>query len=863
VSLDPQSNVVTDIHDFNNNDGSYVIGNLVEAPNGLLYGTALQGGSSSVGTLFSFNTTSNIFTKLVDFGYYNGSSPRSNISVGADGLLYGMTFLGGSFGYGIIYSFNTETNNLVDNYNFTYGPNGGAPSSDLIQIGSGNFFGMINGGTTYSGVIFSYNSKNNTGTVLYDFNTVNPNGIGPQATLFDASDKKLYGTTVFGGTNGFGTIFSFDPVTNSQKTVYNNTQLYEEGNCGGFIEGDNHLLYAMVSSGGLYGHGLIFSFDPSTNTRQNLYSFDGTSGSFPFGKFLKLANGKFYALTDVGGTNNAGTIFSFDPNTNSVTTLFNFNTANGIAAMGSLIQARDGKLYGTAGGGGDFNNGVIFSFDPATNIQTKLFSFNSTSGYQPLGGLTEGVDGKLYGLTTFGGAFGMGTMFSFETTTGIETTLHDFAGGSDGSDPIGNLLMSKDGKLYGMTSIGGAKKMGMAFSYDVAGKIFNKIADFDATNGGSSYNAGFIEINSNVPPVVALTDPATTHVVALDGVTMLVQGTASDLDGSILATEIFLNGNSIGIDSTGNNHFNFTLNNLSVGNYNVVVKATDNQFAVGYSDTLFIQIIGCTGNGKILAEGFPHIEGSQISNLTNNPAYPNQPSVTGYLNTLEYNNITNDYGVHTRGFLCVPQTGIYYFMISAANQAELWITLSNIPASRTKMAYTPGPTKFREFTRYATQKSQYVLLQKGIQYPIETVHKANDGQDHLSVAWILPNGKTEVPIAGTYLSPDSTQVPQQSIVYGVDAFAKAMRKSEVKRYEQLRVNVAPNPSKNYFQITAVSSSNIPVSIFILDCYGRVLESKQNVPANGSYQMGNTLRPGMYYLELIEGRNTVWEKLIKQ
>ena len=80
-------------------------------------------------------------------------------------------------------------------------------------------------------------------------------------------------------------------------------------------------------------------------------------------------NGKFYGTTFMGGGNgDYGTIFSFDPTTNAQAKLFDFNYGvSGAYAHGSLVQAGNGKLYGMAQGGGSGGLGTIYSFDPSTN----------------------------------------------------------------------------------------------------------------------------------------------------------------------------------------------------------------------------------------------------------------------------------------------------------------------------------------------------------------------------------------------------------------------------------------------------------------------------------------------------------------
>lgn len=81
---------------------------------------------------------------------------------------------------------------------------------------------------------------------------------------------------------------------------------------------------------------------------------------------------------------------------------------------------------------------------------TALYSFGGPDGAEPEGGLVQGPDGVFYGTTSRGGANDDGTVFRF-TPGGALTTLYAFTGGTDGSSPIGRLVVGKDGALYGTT----------------------------------------------------------------------------------------------------------------------------------------------------------------------------------------------------------------------------------------------------------------------------------------------------------------------------------------------------------------------------------------------------------------------------
>jgi hypothetical protein len=77
------------------------------------------------------------------------------------------------------------------------------------------------------------------------------------------------------------------------------------------------------------------------------------------------------------------------------------------------------------------------------------------------------------------------------------------------------------------------------------------------------------------------------------------------------------------------------------------------------------------------------------------------------------------------------------------------------------------------------------------------------------------------------------------------------------------VFVIPNPSAEGFTIYTESLSNLPLSIKVLDDAGRMIESRNGVVANGMMKIGNNYRPGVYYVQLVQGDVVKTMKLVKQ
>jgi len=170
----------------------------------------------------------------------------------------------------------------------------------------------------------------------------------------------------------------------------------------------------------------------------------------------------------------------------TVTTVFNFNGANGANPyFGTLIQGRDGKLYGTTYSGGAQGLGTVFRINPATNFETVLHSFEGSDGAFPLAGLTLAGDGNFYGTTFYGGNSGAGVLYRMNSG-GTFTVLHEFQRGADGGYPYGPPIEASDGNLYGVTS-GDNTEAPTLYEYTRSGQ-YSIVYTFDlATTGWDAY----------------------------------------------------------------------------------------------------------------------------------------------------------------------------------------------------------------------------------------------------------------------------------------------------------------------------------------------------------------------------------------
>jgi uncharacterized repeat protein (TIGR03803 family) len=239
---------------------------------------------------------------------------------------------------------------------------------------------------------------------------------------------------------------------------------------GALLQTPDGTLWGTTYSGGVAGpgsgrgFGTVFQFR-TDGIFSGLLSFplNQTTGYGPKGGLIQASDGKLYGSTtdtifggSIGPTR--GSIFRISAE--GLTTVFTFYGTNGAYPAGSLLAAQDGALYGTTSFGGAFTNGTVFKIT-TTGLFTSLFDFGGKNGANPTGDLIQLNDGNLYGTTTYGGSNNLGTIFRI-TTNGVLTSLFSFKT-STGSSPLGGLCLAHDGNLYGTTSTGGPASGGTIF----------------------------------------------------------------------------------------------------------------------------------------------------------------------------------------------------------------------------------------------------------------------------------------------------------------------------------------------------------------------------------------------------------------
>ena len=162
---------------------------------------------------------------------------------------------------------------------------------------------------------------------------------------------------------------------------------------------------------------------------------------------------------------------------------------------------------------------------------------------------------------------------------------------------------------------------------------------------------------------------------------------------------------------------------------------------------------GSGGSGTILREFWLNIVGNTTSSLTSSPLYPNSPSGSEQLTSLEGpTNFGDNYGSRIRGFIHPPISGTYTFWLASDDGGDLFLSTSDNPANITRIAFVDSWTNPREWTKLPSQRSADITLVGGQKYYIEVVQKEAGGGDNVAVSWQGP-GIAQQVIPGNFLSP--------------------------------------------------------------------------------------------------------------
>jgi uncharacterized repeat protein (TIGR03803 family) len=287
--------------------------------------------------------------------------------------------------------------------------------------------------------------------------------------LLALSGGRLLGTGYVGGEFGRGSIFELKQATNEFTVLHSFAGGAGDGANprAGVVAGPDGKLWGTTEFGGKGDHGTIYKLaHDGRMTIVHRFGKDVGGGRGPIGALTLASDGLLYGTTSQGGPGNRGMVFRIEAD-QSITTLWAFAGAGAPTySVGRLLEASDGLLYGTTNYGGASDSGTVFSLAKDGSAQRVLHSFDSSDGYAPAGGVIEASDGHLYGTTRQGGPDGFGVIYRIDRDGSNFAVIHSFAGApADGNFPAGELLENSPGVFIGTTQSGGNKNLGMVFQF--------------------------------------------------------------------------------------------------------------------------------------------------------------------------------------------------------------------------------------------------------------------------------------------------------------------------------------------------------------------------------------------------------------
>jgi uncharacterized repeat protein (TIGR03803 family) len=486
------SSAVTTLASFNQTDGEYPMGNLVEDTSGDLFGTTTEGGAGNEGAVFELKAGSSIITTLASFDDSNGEFPYAGLVEDSSGNLFGTTRNGGPSGpQGTVFEVRAGSNVITTLASFN-GTNGQDPEAGLVEDSSGNLFGTtMSGGSGYQnglqsgGTVFEIKAGSNTVTTVASFGD---NGFNPDVGLIEDSSGNLFGTTCFGGPSGYGTVFEIKAGSDAISTIasFNGTDGAEPESR--LVEDSSGDLFGTTYAGGSSSDGTVFEVKAGSNTVTTIASFNGANGAFPEAGLVEDSSGNLFGTTCRGGAaNNYGTVFEIKAGNNTVTVLASSSLPGQIGSAsvgGGLMEDSSGDLFGTTQSGGSSGYGTVYEIKAGSNTVTVVASFGYTNGALPEGDLIEDSSGDLFGTTYEGGSGSDGTVFEIKAGTGAVTALASF-NGANGAGARAGLIEDSSGDLFGTTYGGGSNTDGTAFEIKNGSNAITTLVSFNGTNGAN------------------------------------------------------------------------------------------------------------------------------------------------------------------------------------------------------------------------------------------------------------------------------------------------------------------------------------------------------------------------------------------
>ena len=386
--LAPDGSEFSTLHEFGpEGNGYWPMSGVVQATNGLLYGTTIAGAAPSFGSgngvVYKIATNGSDFSVLHRFDRTGGDGETPQWIAAGSNRLYGVTLTGGNSNtYGSIFTMNCDGTDYTHLFGFTNTATQGTAPRVIVRSPGEDLYGITsNGGYA---LIFRIATNGGAFEVLHKFDGDN-DGWDAKNLIF-GRDQRLYGVNSLNGPVGGGTVYSLR-TNGTDFTVLramgtNGTQPQA------LIEGADDYLYGAAADG-------IFKL-----SKDGLFYQFLRTGKF-VGALTQSRDGYLYATSD-------DTILRVRPGDLRSDVVYRLVE---VGWPNALIEGTDGMLYGTTRIGGQLNSGVLFRLGRDGSRFSIVQAFNRTNfGARAPAMLTEGGDAALYVPTELGGRMDFGTV---------------------------------------------------------------------------------------------------------------------------------------------------------------------------------------------------------------------------------------------------------------------------------------------------------------------------------------------------------------------------------------------------------------------------------------------------------------------
>ncbi len=718
---------------------------------------------------------------------------------------------------------------------------GGNPSGSLVQDTDSNFYGMTTSGGSSEyghgyGTIFRM-TQSGSYTVLHRF--TDSTGGNPYGSLIKGLDGAFYGMTQTAGRYNAGTIFKILP--NGTFGVIKHLEPAVTGGSpkGSLVFGDDGSLYGMTHTGGKFNGGTIFKCSVAGALFVLRHLNIDEDGGNPYGSLLKNSDGYFYGMAMNGGTKNengdgSGTIFKISAS-GAYTVLTRLqDNAEGMYPGKSLVQGKDGYFYGMAREGGKFGYGTIYRLCTDGSF-TALHSFErKTTGAWPYGSLIQAKDGYFYGMTSRGGTFDAGTIFKM-SQSGSVTVIKHFDPSNGRYSPIGSLVQASDGNFYGMTRDGNAYYTGSIFKVTPAGE-FTVLKILDGSTGVYP-NGSLIQASDGnlygMTPKGGANGQGTVFRITLSGTFKVIKDLThnyfSEYSGDLVQAK---DGNLYGIGIGGTYGSGYLFRVTLSGTFTVLKEyAPPYNINVSYgilvqgSDGSFYSIAnsgGATNNG-IIFKIAPDWNLTILRSL--NYATHGTPTLPTSLIIQKPDPVASPQAWSTQKEIKKK------VKLTASGGAPLTFAISKGPINGTatitkdSLTYTPK-------TGFVGADSLYFTATWGCQKSIPA--------------------KVRITVTATPTVPATMGGNGQLSVLAEDSSAAGT----------LQAEAFPNPFSDNFKLFISGATDAPVQLRVFNASGMIVETRSRVAVKGTLSLGLRYKPGLYYIEVVQGSQRVILKLIK-